>query len=126
MEVVGAGGVVVGVERAITVLKRSNPVVATAAMQGNGGVRTHRVSIEEHLLAIRIRVTVISLEGENLQVTFNSILAACPANGAYGYGMHGVMVVGVSGVACGEVMIEGRELTLAKYRLKYFLDHRWD
>src|SRR5215469_17012346 len=100
MVVIGTGGIVVRIERAITVLKRSYPVVATAAVQGNGGVRTHRVSIEEHLLTIRISATVIALVGENLKVTFQSIFATCSCDSTYRYGVHVVMVVGMSGVAC--------------------------
>ena|SRR5215471_704059 len=65
VEVVSAGSIVEGIERATAALKRTSPVVAAAAVQGNSGVRTHRVSIENDLLAIPVRVIVISLDGEN-------------------------------------------------------------
>lgn len=110
VEGIGAGGVVEWSEPAITVLERSNPVMAATAMQGNRVVRTHRPSIEEGRLALRIRITVFPLVGENLEIAFESITATGAGNGAYGNALHVVMVVGVSGVGRGQEMIEGSGL----------------
>lgn len=110
VEGIGAGGVVERSEPAVTVLERSNPVVAATAMQGNSVVRTHRSTIEEGRLALRIGITVPPLVGENLGIAFQSITATGSGNGAYRNALHVVMVVGVSGVACRQEMIEGSGL----------------
>jgi hypothetical protein len=110
MEGVGAGGVVERSEPAITVLERSNSVMTATAMQGNRVVRTHRPTIEEGRLALRIGITVNPLVGENLEIAFQSITATRSGDGAYGNTLHVVMVVGASGVAGGQELIEGSGL----------------